>query len=154
MSKSGIEIIFPFCQNISYSKVTSKIWTGAGVPSLWDLMPDDLRWTWCNNNRDEGHSNCNELESSWNHPFNPSPWKICLPWNQSLVPNRLGVNGWRDPKTLVWHGYQLIRRDAWPVRLDVGRYAMQVNSSLCQKNKAQPICHLLFYIFLTFYPCR
>ena len=23
----------------------------AGVPNLWDLMPDDLRWRWCNKNR-------------------------------------------------------------------------------------------------------
>ena len=24
---------------------------GAGVPSFWDLMLDDLRWSWCNNTR-------------------------------------------------------------------------------------------------------
>ena len=23
----------------------------AGVPNLWDLMPDDVRWSWCNRNR-------------------------------------------------------------------------------------------------------
>ena len=28
----------------------------AVVPNLWDLMPDDLRWRWCNNNRNKVHS--------------------------------------------------------------------------------------------------
>ena len=30
-----------------------------------DLMPDDLRWSWCNNNnRNKAHNKCNVLESS------------------------------------------------------------------------------------------
>ena len=40
----------------------------ARVPNLQDLMPDDLRWSWHNNNRNEVHSKYNVLESSWNHP--------------------------------------------------------------------------------------
>ena len=37
----------------------------AGVPSLWDLMSDDLRWSWCNNNnRNKVYNKCNVLESS------------------------------------------------------------------------------------------
>ena len=39
-----------------------------GVPNLQDLMPDDLRWNWCSNNRNKVHSKCNALESSQNHP--------------------------------------------------------------------------------------
>ena len=39
-----------------------------GVPNLQDLMPDDLWWSWCNNNK--VHSKCNVLESSPNHPQN------------------------------------------------------------------------------------
>ena len=39
----------------------------AGVPNLWDLMPGDLRWSFCNNNRNKVHNKCNELESSTNH---------------------------------------------------------------------------------------
>ena len=35
------------------------------IPNLQDLMPDDLRWNWHNNNN--MHSKCNKLESSWNH---------------------------------------------------------------------------------------
>ena len=32
------------------------------------------------------HNKCDMLESSWNHPLNPCPWKNCLPWSWSLVP--------------------------------------------------------------------
>ena len=28
-------------------------WLGTGAPNLWDLMPNDLRWSWCNNNRNK-----------------------------------------------------------------------------------------------------
>ena len=45
----------------------------SGVPNLWDLMPDDLRWSWCNNYRNKVHNKCNVLESSWNH-LPPVPW--------------------------------------------------------------------------------
>ena len=63
----------------------------AGVPSLWDLMPDDLRWSWCNNSRNQGHKKCNVLESSWNHPSPPwGLWKNFLPQNWSLVPKEVG----------------------------------------------------------------
>ena len=34
------------------------------VPNLQDLMPDDLRLSWCNNNRNKGHNKCNVLETS------------------------------------------------------------------------------------------
>ena len=49
----------------------------AGVPSLWDLMPDDLRWRRCNNNRKKVHNKYNALESFWNHPTTPSPMPVC-----------------------------------------------------------------------------
>ena len=39
-----------------------------GVSSLWDLMPDDLRWRWYNSNRNKMHNMYNVLESPWNHP--------------------------------------------------------------------------------------
>ena len=72
----------------------------AGIPNLQDLMPDDLKWRWCNNNRDKVHSKGNLFESSWNHPPPPDPWKNCLPWNWSLLPKRMGVTdirqGWTN----------------------------------------------------------
>ena len=36
-----------------------------GVSNLQDLTPDDLRWSWWNNNN--MHNKCNAFESSWNH---------------------------------------------------------------------------------------
>ena len=39
-----------------------------GAPNLQDLMPDDLRWSWCNNNRNIVRNKCNAFEPSWNHP--------------------------------------------------------------------------------------
>ena len=41
------------------------------VPDLWDLMPDDLKWSWCNNNRNKACNKHNALESSQNHPPPP-----------------------------------------------------------------------------------
>ena len=52
------------------------------VPGLRDLTPDDLRWSWCNNNRSKVHDKCNVLESLEN-------W--CLRWNLYLVPKRFGT---------------------------------------------------------------
>ena len=42
-------------------KWVSKIltWATTWVPSLWDLMPDDLRWRWYNNNGNKVHNKCN-----------------------------------------------------------------------------------------------
>ena len=34
------------------------------VPSLLDLMPGDLRWSWCNSKRNKVHNKCHALESS------------------------------------------------------------------------------------------
>ena len=33
-------------------------------PSLQDVMPDDLRWSRCNNNGNKAHNKCHALESS------------------------------------------------------------------------------------------
>ena len=59
------------------------------VPNIWDLMSDNLRRSWCNNNN-KVHNERNALEPFQNHPP-PHPWKNCLPWNWSLVPKRLGT---------------------------------------------------------------
>ena len=54
-------------------------------------MPDDLRWTWCNNNRNKVHNKCNVFHYiSWT--ISPhSQWKDCLSGNWSMVPKRLGT---------------------------------------------------------------
>ena len=68
-----------------------RLWL-AGVPNLWDLMPDDLWENWYNN-RNKVHNKNNALKSFWNHPTTPGSWKNCLPQNMSLVPKKLGTTG-------------------------------------------------------------
>ena len=48
-------------------------------------MPDDLRWSWYNNNRNKVHNKFNMLESSWNHFPTTGPLKNCLLRNRPLV---------------------------------------------------------------------
>ena len=50
-----------------FSPIPLLLWSKPGVSHLQDLMPDDLRWNWCNNNRNKVPKKCNVLESSWNH---------------------------------------------------------------------------------------
>ena len=56
--------------------VSSKV----GVPNLQD---DDLRWSWCNNSRNEVHNKSNVLESSPNHPSHPQSM-IELPFTKPV----------------------------------------------------------------------
>ena len=69
--------------NLSYYRSAKECWlqeNGRGknsrleVPSLRDLMPDDLRRRWCNNDRKKVHNKCNALESSPSHPPTTPPW--------------------------------------------------------------------------------
>ena len=62
----------------------------AGVPNLRGLMPDDLRWSWCNNNRNRVHSQCNVVWIALKLTSLLQSMKNCLPWNHFLVPKRLG----------------------------------------------------------------
>ena len=41
---------------------------------------------------------CSALKLSWNYPPTPNsgPWQNCLPWNQSLVPKRMGTTALRQ----------------------------------------------------------
>ena len=65
------------------NKHTFTVSCSSGVPGLQDLMPDDLRWSWCNKKRNKVHKECNTLVSSWNHHTTPL-WENCLLLNQSL----------------------------------------------------------------------
>ena len=66
------------------------IWFKAGKPDVWDLMPDNLKWNWYNNNK---------VYNIWicSNPLETIPSSIsrkkCLPWTQSLVPERLQITG-------------------------------------------------------------
>ena len=81
------------------------------VPNLRDLMPDDLRQSWCNN-RNKVHNKGYVFESSPNHfPPPPGLWKNWLPWNWSLVPKRLGpaapmiLKQWIHSEIFKYHSY-------------------------------------------------
>ena len=71
---------------VSHPKVFSlNCWQStAGAPYFWDLMPDDLRCSWCNN-RNKAHSACNMLESAPNHPH-PTLWSLEKLSSMKLVP--------------------------------------------------------------------
>ena len=45
--------------------------TLSGVSNFRDLMPDDLKWSWCNSARNTVHNKCNVLESFSNQPSDP-----------------------------------------------------------------------------------
>ena len=62
-----------------------------GVLDLRDLMPDDLRWIWCNKNRNKIHCKCNECSGFIEKP-SPSLWSLERLSCTELVP---GVKkGW------------------------------------------------------------
>ena len=60
------------------------------VPSLRDLVPDGLRWSWCNIIEIKCTINVMCVNYPGTIPI-PSPGKNCLPWTWSLVPKRSGT---------------------------------------------------------------
>ena len=65
----------------------------ARVPNLWDLMPDDLRWSSRDNNRNNMHNKYNALESSRNHsPSSPPPVRGKIFFHKT---GPCCQNGWR-----------------------------------------------------------
>ena len=55
------------------------------------LIPDDLRWSWCNNNRNKVHNKCIHLNHPETVPPSPIHGKNDLASNWSLVPKSLGI---------------------------------------------------------------
>ena len=58
-----------------------------GLPNLQDLVPDDLKWSYCNNNRNKAHNKVLELSPNHpSHPLTPVHGKIVFhetgPWCQ------------------------------------------------------------------------
>ena len=49
-------------------KIIILLYLKTGAPNLQELMPVDLRSSWCNNNRYKAHNKCNTLESSQTRP--------------------------------------------------------------------------------------
>ena len=77
-------------------------------------MPDDLRWSWCNN-RNKVHIKCNALESSWNHPPLQSMKKIVFHetnlWYQKGR-GLLSEGPAQEPKS-KWHQQDLAKDLLW-----------------------------------------
>lgn len=51
----------------------------SAVPNLWDPMPDDAGWSWCNNTRNQVHNKIMPLNHPQTIPPPPSPQKNFLP---------------------------------------------------------------------------
>lgn len=67
------DIILWICQKDKYRVIlfymkSSRAW----VANLQNLMPNDLRWSWCKHNRNKMHNKCNLRESSQNHSDTPT----------------------------------------------------------------------------------
>ena len=79
-------------------RVTSRsrcsVWTlpKTGVPSLQDLIPDALQWSWYSNNRNQVHHECDALESPWNHLLHltPHPWSLEKLSSTKTNPGKVG----------------------------------------------------------------
>lgn len=67
------------CQPCSFLRLTlyhPVLPFSAEVPNRGDLMPVNLRWSWCNDCRTQVHDKYNALKSSWNHPLPQSMEKL------------------------------------------------------------------------------
>ena len=98
-----------------------------GFPRLWELMPDDPRWSWCNSNRDKVHDKCSVLQSSWNH-HHPAlvHGKIVVhetgPWCQE---------GWRP---LTWKTTKPLKLGSLLLFLTLPQsYSLEINKSDLKK---------------------
>ena len=74
-------------------------------PSLWNLMPNDLKQSCYNNNRKKVHNKCNALESSPNHP--PQPRSVEKLSSMKLVPGAKNVGleekgRWKKYQYQIW----------------------------------------------------
>ena len=74
-----------------------------GVPNLRDLMPNDLRWSWCNSSRNKMHNKHNMLGSSWNHPARTHPPKV----HGKIVFLKTGPWCWKGWGPLLCTAYHL-----------------------------------------------
>ena len=110
--------VFSICHFVRATRISSR----PGVSKFQDLMPNDLRWSWYNNNRHKAHNKCNALESSRNCSPLPPPlgWRkavFCetVPWCQKswgprkitgfVVGADLGLNpGSAIPAVWLWAG--------------------------------------------------
>ena len=72
----------------------------AEISNLWYLMPDDLRWNLCSNDRNKVHNKYNVLETFPNHPPTLVHGKTVFHENMKTVSSaeRLGTSALRARK--------------------------------------------------------
>ena len=100
-------LLIPFIPEVPPQSLSFK----AGVCDIWGLMPDDLRWSWCNNNRKKIHNKCNDLEPSRNHPTLLVHGKIIFHRTSLWCQKGLGITAFRDRLDLQYGG--LACCDSW-----------------------------------------
>ena len=85
----------------------------AGGCTLRDLMPDNLRWSWCNTDRNKVHNECHALEI-----LKPSPAQTMEKWSSTkLVPGakKIGDCWSRDiPSVVSPKSYNSLLEILWP----------------------------------------
>lgn len=64
----GMQWIYPNSSLFGW-KALGEMHVMAGLSNLWELMPDDLKWSWCKHNRNKVYNKYNAVKLSWNHPL-------------------------------------------------------------------------------------
>ena len=130
-----------------------------GVPSLWDLMPDDLRWSWCDNNRNKGRNKRNALESSRTISH---PWSVEKLSSTKPVPHakKVGDRCSVRQRPTRWSPFSVLFASiSWAVGLSLarGRSSVKICEMKGRPYKAQNSCQTKMRkrreeIFWTFLP--
>ena len=118
------------------------LWSKTGVPSLWYLMPDELRWSWCDNNRNKVNNKCNALESSQNYPSTLVRRKTVFreigPWPQKW---------WQTLELLIFVG--------WLLTLHSLGYPNLLCECVYMLDYISPVLHLNTYTYKMYtYMCK
>ena len=72
------------------------VYLRTGVPNLWDLMPNDLRWNWCNSPRNECTRNVMLLNHPKTRPWRPRHDGLQLSLLESQTPPGMStLTNWR-----------------------------------------------------------
>ena len=127
------------------------LWSSrADVLNLQDLMPDDLRSSWCHTNRNKVPlSGEAEMWCAWmipkSSPSHPGLWKNCLPPNWSLVPKKLGTPAVEN----VWLFLEL-KMEVWARKGEKEPHCVPQGMQHCLElvNNIQNVVYLLSCVWL------
>ena len=125
--------------------------SGIGVPRFQDLIPANMKWNSCNNNRNKVHNKCKALELSWNHIPYPGLWKYCLSWKWFLTPK--GWDHWSSRNQIEFiasgvHNSAQCKFMNFPLGLSLLFWNLSSDPS------REFLCLVITKILLTFQWCR